>query len=165
MVNRELQHEIEQFLYREARLLSEGRYEEWLELFTDDARYWMPVRETRERREDAVSREGELAIFEDDKAFLTARVQRMRSKLAHAEQPPSRTRYFISNVEVEEQDETHLQTACNLLVYQSRLEKTASTYVGARRDRMRKVDGTWRIAERKIVLDQTLIPRTISIFF
>lgn len=104
-------------------------------------------------------------MFEDDKAFLTARVQRMRSKLAHAERPPSRTRYFISNVEVEEQDGTHLQTTCNLLVYQSRLEKTESTYVGERKDRMRRVNGAWRIAERKIVLDQTLIPRAISIFF
>jgi 3-phenylpropionate/cinnamic acid dioxygenase small subunit len=43
----ELTREVEQFLYREARLLDERRFREWLELFTDDARYWMGGRSNR----------------------------------------------------------------------------------------------------------------------
>ena len=165
MVGGELQHSIEQFLFREVRLLSERRYEEWLDLFTDDIRYWMPARETIDGQPDAVSGEGEMAFFDDDKEFLAARIQRLRSSLAHAEQPPSRLRYFVSNVEIEELREGELDVRCNLLVYQSRLERTEVSYVGRREDRLRRVDQSWRIASRKVILDQTLVPRSISIFF
>ncbi len=64
MVNVALQHRVEQFLYREVRLLSELRLEEWLDLFTDDARYWMPARETVDGQPDAVSADGEMAYFD-----------------------------------------------------------------------------------------------------
>lgn len=165
MIGAELQHSVEQFLYREVRLLSGRRYEEWLDLLTDDVRYWMPARATVEGQPDAVSGEGEMAYFDDDKAFLTSRVERLRSSLAHAEQPPSRLRYFVSNVEVDQRDESEIDVRCNLLVYQSRLESTEVTYVGRREDTLRRVDQSWRIAKRKVILDQTLVPRTISIFF
>ena len=160
-----LQHRVEQFLYREARLLSERRYEEWLELFTDDARYWMPARETVEGLSDSVAGEGGMAFFDDDKAFMAARVERLRSSLAHAEQPPSRMRYFVSNVEVGARSGGELDVRCNLLAYQSRLERTEAMYVGRREDRMRPHGASWRIASRKVVLDQTLAPRTMSTFF
>jgi 3-phenylpropionate/cinnamic acid dioxygenase small subunit len=165
MVTVELQHEIEQFLYGEARLLSEGRYREWLAQFTDDVKYWLPVRETKTDRDDGVANEDELAIFDDDKSFLSARVERFYSHLAHAERPPSRTRYFVTNVEIESLSGSDLQVRCNLLVYQARLEKTECFFVGRREDLLRRVDDRWRIARRKIVLDQTLLPRTISILF
>ena len=165
MVGGELQHSIEQFLFREVRLLSERRYEEWLDLLTDDIRYWMPARETVGGQPDAVSGDGEMAFFDDDKEFLAARIVRLRSSLAHAEQPPSRLRYFISNVEIEELDEDEFGVRCNLLVYQSRLERTEVTYMGRRDDRLRRVNGSWCIASRKVILDQTLVPRSISIFF
>jgi 3-phenylpropionate/cinnamic acid dioxygenase small subunit len=165
MVGHELQHSVEQFLYREVRLLSERRYEEWLDLFTDDARYWMPARETIEGKPDALSGENEMAYFDDDKEFLAARIERFRSPLAHAEQPPSRLRYFVSNVEIDELGEGELDVRCNLLVYQSRLERTEVSYVGRREDRLRRHHKSWRIGSRKIILDQTLVPRSISIFF
>ncbi len=165
MVDATLQHRVEQFLYREVRLLSELRFEEWLDLFTDDARYWMPARETVGDRPDAVAADGEMAFFDDDKPFLAARIERLRSSLAHAEQPPSRMRYFVSNVEVEEADGEELDVRCNLLVHQSRLERTEVLYVGRREDRLRPEGESWRIALRKVILDQTLIPRTMSTFF
>ena len=164
MVGVELQHRVEQFLYREVRLLSERRYEEWLDLFSDDARYWMPARETIDGQPDALYGEGEMAFFDDDKEFLAARIERLRSSLAHAEQPPSRLRYFISNVEIEELGGGDINVQCNLLVYQSRLERTEVSYVGRREDRFSEAGQSWRIASRKIILDQTLIPRTLSIF-
>ena len=94
VVDAALQHRVEQFLYREVRLLSELRLEEWLELFTDDARYWMPARETVDGQPDAVAADGEMAYFDDDKAFLASRIERLRSSLAHAEQPPSQDALF-----------------------------------------------------------------------
>ena len=165
MVSIELQHNVEQFLYREVRLLSELRYEEWLDLFTDDARYWMPARETVDGQPDAVAGEGEMAYFDDDKDFLASRIERLQSSLAHAERPPSRMRYFVSNVEIEQVAEGEIDVQCNLLVYQSRLERTEVTYVGRREDRLRRNDESWRIALRKVILDQTLVPRTMSTFF
>ena len=165
VVSAALQHRVEQFLYREVRLLSELRLEEWLDLFTDDARYWMPARETVGGQPDAVAADGEMAFFDDDKPFLAARIERLRSWLAHAEQPPSRMRYFVSNVEIEETGGGELDVRCNLLVYQSRLERTEVLYVGRREDRFRPDGDSWRIALRKVILDQTLIPRTMSTFF
>jgi 3-phenylpropionate/cinnamic acid dioxygenase small subunit len=161
----ELQHEIEQFLFAEARLLSERRYHEWLDLFTDDARYRMPVRENRDDNA-GIAREDHLAIFEDDKKFLSARVARLDSSLAHAERPPSRVRYYISNVEIEPGSAAaELRVSCNLLVHQSRLEKTETFYVGGRTDLLRRVDGKLRICRREVILDHVLLPRTLSIFF
>ena len=160
----ELQHRVEQFLYREVRLLSERRYEDWLDLFTDDARYWMPARETIDGQPDALWDEGEMAYFDDDKEFLAARIERLRSSVAHAEQPPPRLRYFITNVEVAALDGGDLDVRCNLLVYQSRLERTEVSYGGRREDRLCEAGSSWRIRRRKIILDQTLVPRTLSIF-
>lgn len=164
MVGAALQHRVEQFLYREVRLLSELRFKEWLDLFTDDVRYWMPARETVADRPDAVAADGEMAFF-DDKPFLAARIERLRSSLAHAEQPPSRMRYFVSNVEVAEAGGDELDVRCNLLVYQSRLERTEVLYVGRREDRLRADGDSWRIVLRMVILDQTMIPRTMSTFF
>ncbi|MDG2479871.1 MAG: aromatic-ring-hydroxylating dioxygenase subunit beta [Alphaproteobacteria bacterium] len=165
MVSVELQHHVEQFLYREVLLLSELRLKEWLDLFTEDARYWMPARETVEGKPDAVAADGAMAFFDDDKEFLAARVERLQSSLAHAETPPSRMRYFISNVEIEVRDDDELGVRCNLLAYQSRLERTEVTYVGRREDRLRQDGESFRIALRKVILDQTLVPRTMSTFF
>jgi dibenzofuran dioxygenase beta subunit len=161
----ELQRAVEQFLYREARLLDDGELRVWLDLFAEDARYWMPARETRANRAEELRGEEELAIFDDDKAFLKARIDRIEGGLAHAEEPRSRTRHFVSNVEVREAADGELDVACNILVYQSRLERTECVYVGRREDRLRCVGSDFRIARRKIVLDQTLLPRTVSVFF
>jgi dibenzofuran dioxygenase subunit beta len=161
----EFQREIERFLFREARLLDECRYEEWLALFTEDVRYWAPARMTTASPEASVTGEHDLALIDDDKSFLRARIQRLHSGLAHAETPPSRTRRFITNIEVNEESDDEFDVACNMLIYQTRLERTELALVGRREDRLRGSNGAWLISKRKIILDQTLIPRTISIFF
>jgi dibenzofuran dioxygenase beta subunit len=165
MITPELQRDVECFLYREARLLDEGRYDDWLALFSDDVRYWMPVRETADTHQEAIRGPGEMAIIDDDKAFLKARIQRLHTGLAHAENPPSRTRRFLSNIEINTRENGELDVSCNVLVYQTRLERTEALYVGRRDDRLRRFEEDWRIAIRKVVLDQTLLPRTISILF
>jgi dibenzofuran dioxygenase subunit beta len=161
-----LQHEIEQFLFHEVRLLDDGKFDEWLELFTDDCRYWMPVRETTMDQADAVRGSRDLPIFDDDKAFLTARVSRLtKTPMAHAEQPRSRTRHCLTNISVTTHKNHDVTVSANFIVYQSRLERTESTFVGHRTDLLKAIDNQWRIFQRKIILDQTMIPRTLSIFF
>lgn len=160
----ELQHEIEQFLYSEVRLLSEGRYHEWTALFSDDVRYSMPTRENIARPRDGAD-ESALQIFDDDKAFLQARAERLDSDLAHAERPPSRTRYFVSNVQVTANGDGDFDVRCNLMVFQSRMERTEVLFVGRREDCLRRNDRSWNIVRRKIVPDHAVMPRSLSIMF
>jgi 3-phenylpropionate/cinnamic acid dioxygenase small subunit len=98
-----LWHEVQQFLFREARLLDERRFKEWVDLFTDDVLYWAPILTNRVGRDARleVQKFGESAHFEDGKASLANRVKRFDTGMAWAEVPPSRTRHLISNVEVE----------------------------------------------------------------
>jgi len=173
--------EIEQFLYREARLLDERRFHEWLELFTEDARYWMPVRSNRYPRsskaiaildptryeEAEVAREDELAFLDETKESLRRRVARLDTGMAWSEDPPSRTRHIITNIELEAGDtDSEVKVYCNLVLYRNRSETEEDWYVGARQDLLRNEDGTWKIARRKIILDQSvLLAKNLSIFF
>jgi 3-phenylpropionate/cinnamic acid dioxygenase small subunit len=178
--------EVEQFLYREARLLDERRFHEWLELFTDDVRYWMPVRSNRYPRsskaisildparyeEQELASEHELAILDETKETLARRGARLDTGMAWAEDPPSRTRHIITNIEVEPVSEREpgtgegeLTVYSNFVVYRSRSESEQDWYVGARQDLLREDGGGWKIARRKIVLDQTvLLAKNVSIF-
>ena len=177
----ELIREVEQFLYREARMLDDRQFHRWLDLLTDDIRYWMPVRSNRypvsskaisildgaRYEEEEVSKEGELAIMDEDKDSLTRRIDRLDTGMAWAEDPPSRTRHMISNVEIEPgPSENELTVYSNFLMYRSRAETEQDFYVGSRQDTLRKVDGQWKIAYRKIVLDQNvLLAKNVSNFF
>ena len=177
----DLLREIEQFLYREARLLDERRFEAWLALFTDDVRYWMPVRMTRYPRrskaiavldparhhDEELAKDGELGIFDESKETLSRRVARLDTGMAWAEDPPSRTRHIVSNVEVEPgETEAEITVHSNFLVYRNRGETEQDFYVGGRRDTLRQVDGAWKIARRTIILDQNvLLAKNVSVFF
>jgi 3-phenylpropionate/cinnamic acid dioxygenase small subunit len=175
----DLLREIEQFLYREARLLDDRRFHEWLELFTDDVRYWMVGRvnrypraskaiagSTNDRRDDS-DLEDQLALLDETKVTLEGRVARLDTGMAWGEDPPSRTRHMITNVEVEAGDTpAELKVYSNFLVYRTRAETEQDLYVGARQDVLRRVGGSWKIAHRKAVLDQNvLLPKNVSVFF
>jgi 3-phenylpropionate/cinnamic acid dioxygenase small subunit len=173
--------EVEQFLYREARLLDERRFHEWLELFTEDVRYFMVGRSNRYPKsskaiaildpgryvESDVTGDDELAILDEDKTTLAARVARLDTGMAWAEDPPSRTRHLISNVEVEPgESEAEVKVHSNFLVYRSRAETEEDFYVGARQDILRREGGGWKIARRRLVLDQAVLSaKNVSIFF
>ena len=173
--------EVEQFLYREARLLDERRFHEWLELFTDDVHYWMAGRRNRYPKtskaiaildpdryvDEDLTEDDELAILDENKQTLSARVARLDTGMAWAEDPPSRTRHLLTNIEVEPGDAaSEIEVYSNFIVYRSRSETEQDFYVGARRDVLRLCDGTWKIARRKLILDQNvLLAKNVSIFF
>ena len=181
MIREDVRLEVEQFLYREARLLDERRFHEWLQLFTDDTRYRMPVRTTRytsgskaitrldrDRHEDAeVAKDGELAFLDETKQTLEMRVARLDTGMAWAEEPPSRTRRIIGNIELEEgETESEVRVHSNFILYRTRLETEQDLYVGRREDVFRRVDGNWKIARRTIILDQNvLLAKNLSNFF
>jgi 3-phenylpropionate/cinnamic acid dioxygenase small subunit len=176
----EVIREVEQFLYREARLLDERRFHEWLDLFTDDVHYWMGARSNRYPRtskaisilspnryvEDNKTQANELSILDETKETLSARVARLDTGMAWAEDPPSRTRHVISNIEVAGEAGPELTVHSNFIVYRSRAESEQDFYVGARQDLLRRIDGGLKIARRKLTLDQNVLSaKNVSIFF
>ena len=96
-----LQLEVVDWLNHEAQLLDDGDFHEWLELLTDDVTYRMPVRLTRERGQNPDHSPANQS-FLDDSATLELRIRRLDTDFAWAEDPPSRTRRFVTNVRVED---------------------------------------------------------------
>src|SRR5437762_12930240 len=103
----ELIREVEQFLYREARLLDERRFHEWLALLTEDVRYWMVTRRNLYPRSskaidilnpgrnvDETADEDGLTVLDETKKTLEGRGARLETGMARAEDPPSRARHW-----------------------------------------------------------------------
>jgi len=154
-----LQFEVEQWLYAEAALLDERRYDEWLGLLADDIHYWMPLRRTTTARETAneFTQPRDMAFFDDDLAMLKMRVQKTTKANPWAEDPPSRTRHFVSNVRLLEGTQAEMSVASNIHLYRTRLESEEDSWIGRREDVLRRVGDEFRLAQRHIFLEQTLI--------
>lgn len=161
-------YEVEKFLFDEAALLDERRFAEWVELFTEDVRYWLPIRRTKTSKE--LKREftapGEMAFIDDDIMMLRTRVKRLKTGYAWAEDPPSRVRRLITNVRVVSVDGDELEVHSNFHMYRTRLNSEESSWIGHREDRLRRVDGRLMIAKRSIFLEQTVVlSNNLSNFF
>lgn len=175
----DLIREVEQFLFYEARLLDSGRVHEWLALFTEDVHYRMSGRSNRyprsskaitmldPHRYDDADDTDQRGLFDEDIETLRARVARLDTGMAWAEDPPSWTRHLFTNIEVVPGgSDAEVTVYCNFLVYRSRGEKEQDFYVGAREDSLRRVNGAWKIARRDLTLDQNVLTaKNLSIFF
>ncbi|TYB41070.1 aromatic-ring-hydroxylating dioxygenase subunit beta [Actinomadura chibensis] len=165
-----LQYRVEQFLYNEAQLLDTWLWDEWLELFADDVRYWMPLRKNRLRRQrtaDEAPDGVQMALIDDDHAALKTRVGQMRSGRHWAEDPPSRCRHLVTNVRVTPTEAgPELRVRSNFVVYRNRLETEVDIWAGERQDVLRPSGGSFRIAARTILLDQNVVlSKNLSVFF
>jgi 3-phenylpropionate/cinnamic acid dioxygenase small subunit len=168
-----LQREIEDFLYREAELLDGHRYEEWLDLFTEDVHYWMPMRRNvpHDEPQREYTREGlDVNWFDEGKDTLTRRVRQILTGIHWAEEPPSRICHMISNVQIMRTSPdgapAEIAVKCRFLIYRNRVETETDFLVGKREDVLRRVDGGWKIARRMIVLDQNvLLAKNLTFFF
>jgi ethylbenzene dioxygenase subunit beta len=168
LVDHETAHHIEQFLFREARLLDSERWEDWLALMTDDVHYWMPAIENR-RRADKLGAyaPGRGAYFDDGHADLARRVARFMQPSAWAEDPPTRHVHVISNVEacLAESNGDYLVHSV-FVNYRSRGEADNDMLLGRREDILRQTAGGLRIARRTIVITQSLLmSKNLNTFF
>ncbi|HEY1971946.1 MAG TPA: 3-phenylpropionate/cinnamic acid dioxygenase subunit beta [Pseudonocardia sp.] len=162
------QYLVERFYSDEAALLDAHRYPEWVELFSEDTHYFMPIRRTRLRRELAkeFTQPGQMAFFDDNKMVLAGRAAKLASGVAWAEDPPSRTRHLITNVRVTEDRGDDLDVESNFIVYRTRLKSEETTWIGSRRDVLRRNGESFLIAKRLILLEQTvLLSQNLSNFF
>jgi 3-phenylpropionate/cinnamic acid dioxygenase small subunit len=169
-----LKQEIEEFLYREADLLDERRYEDWLALIADDVRYWMPMRRNVKvgEAEREFTRAGQdINWFDEGKETLTRRVKQILTGMHWAEEPVSRISHMVSNVRLLEVNPSaaeprEVTVRCRFLIYRNRVETETDILVGKREDLLRRIEGDWQIARRKIVLDQNvLLTKNLTFFF
>lgn len=169
-----LKNEIEEFLYHEAELLDERRFAEWLELLADDLRYWMPMRRNVKfgELEREYTREGEdINWFDEGKPTLERRVNQILTGVHWAEEPLSRICHIVSNVQLlaaapSAQEAAEVAVKCRFYVYRNRVETETDHLIGKREDLLRRESGGWKIAQRKIILDQNvLLAKNLTFFF
>ncbi len=135
----------EAVLYLEARLLDDGRYEEWLELLTGDCLYWVPAEAKRgDPRHEA-------CVNFDDRRRLLDRVALLRTGYLHAQTPPSRTSRTIGNVETWEVQGGALEVRSSLTLWMYRQGET-TPYAGAQEHELVQVKGAWRIRQKTVRL-------------
>ncbi len=169
-----LGQEIAEFLYREAELLDERQYDEWLELLADDIRYWMPMRRNVKfgEGEREFTRAGrDINWFDEGKDTLTRRVRQIQTGIHWAEEPQSRIAHLVSNVQVLDAAPSVAAAAevtvkCRFLIYRNRVETETDILVGKREDVLRRAGDSWQLARRKIILDQSvLLSKNLTFFF
>ena len=136
---------VEAFLYREARLMDESRYKEWLDLFTDDAVYWIPS------NRDDLDTNQYVSIVYARRPQLEMQISRLTSGAAWTQIPKSRMRRIVSNVEIEEGDAGETLASANFNLTEIRLGKQC-TVAGRSFYRLRPEGGDFRIAYKKVEL-------------
>jgi 3-phenylpropionate/cinnamic acid dioxygenase small subunit len=164
-----LTREIEEFLYAEAALLDERRFEEWLVFLTDDIRYWMPMRRNvkfgQHERENTRERQ-DMNWFDEGKTTLQQRVRQIMTGVHWAEEPLSRVCHMVTNVQNRAGHRHGGHRAEPLPWCTATGCKLRPTFVGKREDVLRKVDEAWKIARRQILLDQNvLLAKNLTVFF
>jgi benzoate/toluate 1,2-dioxygenase beta subunit len=136
---------IEEFLYHEARLLDTGQLEAWLELFTDDATYWVPLeKDQRDPLETS-------SIIHDDRTLLELRVKQARHPRAHARLPLARTVHQVGNVMIggEENGAITVKSTLQLIEWRQEKQRVWGALV---EHRLRRAGDSFKIARKRVDL-------------
>jgi 3-phenylpropionate/cinnamic acid dioxygenase small subunit len=165
MDRRDLHFELRQFYNREAELLDDRELEAWLDTLTEDVTYEMPVRLIREKGSERSPFSERGFNYHENRSTLESRVERFGSEFAWSDDPPARTRHFVSNVRVDAVDGDEVRAKNNLLLFWAQRENDDTLLSGERYDTLRRVDGEFKLAERQIRLDHNVLPiKNISVF-
>jgi 3-phenylpropionate/cinnamic acid dioxygenase small subunit len=164
-----LYSEITEFLFNEADLLDTRRFREWLDLLTADITYEVPMQlnaqfgeEWRERTRPG----SEICWLDESKETLEMRVRQLETGVHWADEPASRVCYLISNIRITGIDVRDVQVSSRFLLYRNRVHGEVDTLVGKRFDTLTKTDGGWRLAKRRVLLDQNvLLAKNLTTFF
>lgn len=159
---------LEQALYREARLLDEERLTEWLEMTTEDVVYQMQLTSRRFRKDRAAPLAvGGGYVFNESRDRLALRIKRLQSGYVWAEDPPNHVRRQVSNVEILAADKNDERIVHSVIsIHRSRIDSQTRVLVGGRRDVWRQTSDRWRLARREISLDHSTVPDTnLNVFF
>jgi 3-phenylpropionate/cinnamic acid dioxygenase small subunit len=165
-----LQQEVEQFLYKEARLLDERRLEEWLDLLAEDLHYWMPMRRNIKFGDwdlEFTSADTEINWFDEGKDILAGRIRQINTGVHWPEEPVSRFEHFISNVEVVGVEDDEIRVNSKFFCYQNRLQDEVNHFVGRREDILKRdLETNFKLYRRKIIIAMNvMIPKVVNTFF
>src|SRR5712691_8274068 len=138
-------HKVENFLYREARLMDQHAYDEWLALWTDDALYWVPC------NEDDIDPERHVSIVYENRARLEDRIARLKSGAAYAQDPKSRLSRVVSNIEIEEGNDGEVIVYSTFNVTALR-RRRMDIFAGRTIHRLRPEGDSFKIAYKKVLL-------------
>jgi p-cumate 2,3-dioxygenase beta subunit len=140
--------EVEDFLYHEAALLDDWKLDDWEALLADDAAYYVPPNDQPEGDHRST-----LFLVADDRERIRQRIIRINDPNCHAEYPKSRTRRMISNVRIVAVEGDLVTVAANFVCYRYRRFERIREYVGAYRYVLRRAGDTFRIKERRVLID------------
>jgi 3-phenylpropionate/cinnamic acid dioxygenase small subunit len=147
-VDVDLLREVEQFIYREARLADEHDYDAWEALWTDDALYWVPARAVGGEDPDP---ERQMSIIYDNRNRISTRIKQLKTGKRHAQTPQSNLRRIVSNVEQLETDGDDLRAGANFLVAESR-ERGTTLWAGRYEYKLRPTEDGLRMAAKTVLL-------------
>ena len=139
---------LEDFLYHEAALLDDWQLDDWLALFADGARYFVPPAGADDDADPATS----LFYVADDYHRLCERVKRLRKRTAHAEFPRSRCRRMISNVRILGGDDKRFEAVANFVTWRSKMGRT-DTFFGHHRYELTVTADGIRVLSKTTFLD------------
>ena len=162
-------HDIRKWLYREARLLDEERFKEWLALLAPEIHYWLPLRENRFRRDrrPEPTPATSASVFNDDFHDLELRIKRFDTGLVWSEDPAPRVSRVVTNIEVLDGNATDgLVVHSNISILRSRRQDEEATFNAKRQDLFRKIDGDWKLVRRHILATHhVFLDENVSVFF
>lgn len=161
----ELYMRVTQFLNHEAKLLNQRRFDEWIDVVTEDIKYVVPVRVSREAGDDVNEFSDRSQHFNENYEELNERVVRFQKEYAWSENPPSRIRRFVTNIIPKETDDG-IEVESSVLVYRSRRDKDEPDILSAvRKDKLVEDNGELKLDDRRVLLDNTKIPSKNFAFF
>jgi 3-phenylpropionate/cinnamic acid dioxygenase small subunit len=155
-----LYNEVLEFIYDEAALLDEQKFDAWAQILAEDISYTAPLRITRQGADRLNTIVRTTLHFDDDYSSLMGRLQRLGTKSAWAEDPPSRTRRLVTNLRVwETAKPNELEAHSYLLLSRSRYEQSQLQMMSCvRYDLLRRSGpGAFKLARREIILDQSVL--------
>ena len=135
----------EQFLLHEARLLDEGKFDDWLALFTPDAWYWVPSEPDQADPIETVS------LIYDDRRLLETRVRRLASPRMYSQEPRSRTSRIVTNVTIEEAGKDACTARSKFMMIEYRREQQR-LFGGTALHRLIQRNGRITIASKRVDL-------------
>jgi 3-phenylpropionate/cinnamic acid dioxygenase small subunit len=158
-IGSELYNQILQHYYHEALLLDHIRLQEWGATLAEDLRYTVPLRQTRTVRDSAASVVRSVMHMDDDYRSIMGRILRLSGKSAWAEDPPSRLRRFVSNIQVFNTANADEFSVINyLLVTRNRFDDDFFDLIPCqRRDLLRRSDPGFKLVKREVIIDQALL--------
>ena len=148
MVSNEEYREVCDLLYLEARYADNAQYDEWESLLADDMEYWVPI------NRDNPDPNTQLSLLYDNRARVGTRIRMLKTGVRHAQVPPSPMARLISNVLVERLNDNEYKVSSNFMLGELQIQSTKDLHwwVGSLEHVLRRVDGTLKIARKRVNL-------------